>query len=159
MVARPPRPERPCTTILWTSPSFFFGTVRMILEAALVHHRAMTDMPSKKKFKLSASEIRQVAPGRGACIATDMITVDGHRVRFMYREPPDNEIDSGWRFMAGYESDEYMNDPDNHAVYDVNTIANYDSDIVPLLDAPCGSAFERPTGDTFVAVDFQPPED
>jgi hypothetical protein len=28
-------------------------------------------------------------------------------------------------------------------MYDVNTIANYDGDIVPLLDSPPGSAFER----------------
>jgi hypothetical protein len=125
---------------------------------ALVHHHPMTRKPSKKKFKLSASEIRELAPGRGACFATDMITVEGRRVRFMYREQPDNEMDSGWRFMAGYESNEYMGNPANHGVYDVNTIANYDPDIVPLLDAPCGSAFERPTGDAFVPVEFRPPD-
>ena len=32
------------------------------------------------------------------------------------------------------------------AVYDVNTIANYDPEIVRLLDAPVGSAFEREGG-------------
>jgi hypothetical protein len=119
----------------------------------------MTSKPSKKKFKLLASEIREVAPGRGACFATDMITVVGRRVRFMYREQPDNETDSGWRFMAGYESDEYMGDPANHGIYDVNTIANYDPDIVPFLDAAYGSAFERPTGDTFMQVEFHPPDE
>ena len=61
----------------------------------------------------------------------------------MYREQPDNDIDSGWRFMTGTESDAYMNDPQNHGVYDVNTIANYDPDVVPLLDAAIGSAFQR----------------
>jgi hypothetical protein len=40
-----------------------------------------------------------------------MITVDGRRVAFMYREPPDNDVDSGWRLMSGFESDDYMNDP------------------------------------------------
>jgi hypothetical protein len=74
-----------------------------------------------------------------------MITVDGRRVAFMYREPPDNDVDSGWRFMSGFESDDYMNDPANHGIYDVNTIANYDPDIVPFLHAPVGSAFERKT--------------
>lgn len=74
-------------------------------------------------------------------------------MRFMYREKPDNDIDSGWRFMAGTESDAYMNDPQNHEIYDVNTIANYDPDIIPLLGAPIGSAFERPEGDTFIEVD------
>ena len=36
-----------------------------------------------------------------------------------------------------------MDDPDNHGVYAVNTIANYDRDILPLIDAPFGSAFAR----------------
>jgi len=47
----------------------------------------------------------------------------------MYREQPDNDVDSGWRFMAGYETDDYMNNPSNHGIFDVNTIANYDEDI------------------------------
>ena len=112
----------------------------------------------KKNFK--PLTIRDVATGYGACFASDKITVDGERVRFMYREKPDREIDSGWRFMAGSESDEYINDPDNTGIYDVNTIANYDPDIIPFLDAPVGSAFERPDGVKFVeVVDFEPADD
>ena len=64
----------------------------------------------------------------------------------MYREAPERDLDSGWRFMSGSETDEYMGDPANHGVYDVNTIANYDPDIVPFLDAPVGSTFERENG-------------
>jgi len=117
--------------------------------------------PSKKAFRLKAEEIVPLAEGRGACFATDMITCEGRKVAFMYREEPDREIDSGWRFMSGYESDEYMADPDNLSVYDVNTIANYDPDIIPFLDFPVGSAFERPGGEGgLVQVhDFEPPAD
>ena len=116
---------------------------------------------SDKNFKLEASEIESLAPGHGACIATDKIVVDGERVRFMYREAPDNDIDSGWRFMAGSESQEYMDDAANHAIYDVNTVANYDPDIIPFLEAPVGSAFERHSSDDdFVEVDdFELPDD
>lgn len=59
-----------------------------------------------KQFKLSTEEIKLLVEGMGGCFATDMITVEGKPVRFMYREAPDNEIDSGWRFMTGYEDDE-----------------------------------------------------
>ena len=65
----------------------------------------------------------------------------------MYREEPDNEHDSGWRFMSGFESDDYMGDASKHGIYDVNTIANYDSSIIPFLEAPPGSAFERTSED------------
>lgn len=117
--------------------------------------------PLNKKFKILATDIKPLALGRGGCIATDMITVEGRKVAFMYREMPDNDVDSGWRFMSRYESPEYMDDPDNHAIYDVNTIANYDAEIVPFLDAPIGSTFERPGGaGAFVEVhDFEPPQD
>lgn len=43
-----------------------------------------------------------------------------------------------------------MNDPDNHAAYDANMNATYDPDIVPFLDAPIGSAFERENGPLIV---------
>jgi hypothetical protein len=117
--------------------------------------------PRNKKFRRTADQIRPIATGYGACFATDMITVEGRKVAFMYREHPDRDVDSGWRFLSGLESDEYMNDPDNVAVYDVNTIANYDPDIVPFLEAPVGSAFERENGvGRFVEVDdFMPASD
>ena len=120
----------------------------------------MAQSPNKP-FRLRADHIRPIATGHGECIATDMITCGGRKVVFTYREAPDRELDSGWRFMSGYESDEYMNDPNNHAIYDVNTIANYDPDITPFLDAPVGSTFERQSGTgPFVEVhDFEPPTD
>lgn len=115
----------------------------------------------KKPLRLRADEIQSVAVGYGACFATDMITCEGRKIGFMYRELPDRDIDGGWRFLSGFESDDYMNDPDNIMIYDVNTIANYDPDIIPFLDAPVGSAFEREGGTgPFVQVyDFEPPED
>ena len=96
-----------------------------------------------KKFYKSADQIKALANGYGNCFASDEILVAGRRVGYMYREMPDNDIDSGWRFLAGDESDEYMDNPNNLGLYDVNTVANYDPDIIPYLDAPIGSAFER----------------
>jgi hypothetical protein len=68
----------------------------------------------------------------------------------MYRQVPDNSVDSGWRFFCGDESQEYTDEASNFAMYDVNTIANYDPDIVELLDSPLGSAFGREGGGKFV---------
>lgn len=109
---------------------------------------------SKKKFALRADQIRLLAEGRGGCFATDRITVDGRKVGYMYREEPDFDSDSGWRFFSGQESQAYLDDPRHLAIYDVNTIANYDPEIIPLLHAPVGSAFERVDGaGPFVAVE------
>jgi hypothetical protein len=98
---------------------------------------------TNKRFKLEATEIKQLVAGLGACLATDRIVVDGAAVGYMYREKPKNESDSGWRFFAGDEDEQYMSNPALHGVYAVNTIANYDPDIIPFLRAPAGSQFER----------------
>jgi hypothetical protein len=88
---------------------------------------------SLKTFHITADQIKPVAVGYGSCFATDRITVQGAAVGYCYREDPDTSEDSGWRFFAGDESDEYANDPSNLAIYDVNTIANYDPGITVLL--------------------------
>jgi hypothetical protein len=111
-----------------------------------------------KKFRLAAEQIKPLAEGHGGCFASDTITVDGRKVAWMYRESPDFDEDSGWRFFSLHEPQD--DDPSKWEIYDVNTIANYDPEIVPLLDAPEGSAFERAggTGEFIEVHDFQPPE-
>jgi hypothetical protein len=99
-----------------------------------------------KSFRIDASQIKPLVSGYGYCYATDRIVVDGARVGFMYRERPDRERDSGWRFFSGDEDQKYVDNPNNIGIYDVNTIANYDSDVIPHLDAPYGSAFSRVAG-------------
>ena len=96
-----------------------------------------------KQFRLKPSQIKPIATGRGGCFATDRITVDGMKIGFMYRDTHTDNGLSGWVFMSGTENQGYMDDPGNIAIYDVNTIANYDPDIIPFLDSPAGSAFGR----------------
>jgi hypothetical protein len=96
-----------------------------------------------KIFKLKREQIAPVALGRSGCLSTDRIVVDGAFVGYMYRESPNNDLDSGWRFFAGDEDASYMANSQRHGVYDVNTIVNYDPDILPFLDAAVGSRFQR----------------
>ena len=113
-----------------------------------------------KQFKIPSDKLKPLAEGRGGCFATDMITVEGLKVGYMYREKPDFEQDSGWRFFSGTESAEYLDDVAHTTVYDVNTIANYDPAIIPLLDSAVGSAFERRgLFKKFVAVPFEPDDE
>jgi len=109
-----------------------------------------------KTYKLKPAEIEALTMVRGGCFATDRITVEGLPVRFMYREEPENEDDTGWRFCSAIDEDEaYMEDPNNIGFFDVNTIANYDRSIIPYLMSPVGAAFEKPPG----ADDWKPIED
>ncbi len=106
-----------------------------------------------KKFKLKAEEIIRLLPAIGACIATDKITVDGLRVGYMYREDSDRNGDSGWRIFSGTETQDYVDNPEHSAIYDLNTIANYDNAIIPYLELSIGTEMERiPGSDKFELV-------
>lgn len=111
--------------------------------------------PAKpKNLALTESDIKPLVADDTRCFATDMIVVENMKVAYMYREDPDFEQDSGWRFFAGNESPDYLSDPQNLGIYSLNTIANYDPEIVPLLGEPVGSEFERSQeGGEFVQAD------
>ena len=77
-----------------------------------------------------------------------------------YREKPDGDWDSGWRFTAGDESEAYMDDPNNAGIYKLNTICNDDPDIISLLSTPAPCAFERDENGVFQQIkDWKPDED
>lgn len=107
-----------------------------------------------KPYLIPAAEMQELTLGMGACYVTDRILVDGVKVGYMYREEPDFDEDSGWRFLAGDESNEYMDDQWNTGIVDLNTVSNYDRSIIPLLKSPIGSAFAR----TSVTGKLQPVE-
>ena len=83
------------------------------------------------------------AESRGYALATKYLVDNKLKVRFMYKEEPDNDQDSGWRFFAGDEDDEYVNNPDNVGIYNIRTIAEIDQDIIPLLKSEYGAMYER----------------
>ena len=103
-------------------------------------------MRKDKIFKIKTEEIIQLIEPMGGCIATDKITVEGELVDYMVRGEPNNDLDSGWQFFSGTEDQDYIDNPNNSAIYDVNTIANYDKAIIPYLDLPVGTQLERIKG-------------
>ncbi len=106
----------------------------------------------KKEITLAPEDIKDIAVGHGSCVATDMITVYDRPVGLMYRDEPSDTNSSGWCFLWGWESEDYMNDPDNQDTYDINIIANYSPDVIEFLQAPVGSAFERNAQGKLVAI-------
>ncbi|MCQ2606234.1 MAG: DUF2185 domain-containing protein [Bacteroidales bacterium] len=98
------------------------------------------------KYKLQVADLQDLVKPMGYCIASDRITVDGAKVGFAYREEKEDEEDSGWRFLAGDETDEYLDDQQHFMMFDVNYIANIDQAIIKVLKAKVGSEFERVEG-------------
>ena len=91
MVGLPMQPKR----------SFILGEVRGGSRASplLSSRERMTTMT--KTYCWDSSTFENVVVGFGSCIASDRITVDGALVGLMYREVPQNDLNSGWRYGHG----------------------------------------------------------
>lgn len=106
---------------------------------------------SKDFIKIEVKNLIDWHGGNGeGCFVSDMITKEGYKVGYMYREIPDDSVpDSGWRFLAGNEDEQYTDNPDNLHIFAINTVCNYDPDIIPYLSAEYGNAFIRTSNDSF----------
>ena len=80
--------------------------------------------------------------GFGYVLATKMLVQQRLPVMFMYREKGSTQ-DSGWRFFCGKEDQDYCDNPNNIATYDIQTILEIDPSIKPYLNSIEGCAFER----------------
>ena len=103
-------------------------------------------MKKEKEFYLPKEKIYQLLhdwEGGDMCIASDRIMCDGRVCGYMYRVKPEHDWDSGWRFLAGDEDADYLDDPDNSGLYKLNTVVNYDPEIQPYLNDEYGSVFAR----------------
>lgn len=93
-------------------------------------------------------------PNGKGCIVSDLITKEGWKVGYMFRdEPVENQPDSGWHFFKGDESEEYSHDANNFHVFALNTVCNYDKDIIPYLNLPIGTHLIRVNNGKFVEDD------
>ena len=79
----------------------------------------------------------------GYVLASKLVAEERRPVRFMYREPPDSEDDSGWRFFSGDADQAYADDPDNIGLYAASTIVAIDPTVASLLSTAAPCAFER----------------
>jgi hypothetical protein len=87
------------------------------------------------------------------CFVTHNILYDGQPVGYLYREEPDYEDDSGWRFTTGTETDEYMDDSNNSSYVSLGAVLREDDSFVDLLDREAGVAFVKDDEGRFVELD------
>ena len=78
----------------------------------------------------------------GHAIASRRIVREGRKVRWMYREEPAAEYDSGWRFFDDDDDDGEGGD-DAFGMFPVSAVAEADPSIVPHLNREPPCAFER----------------
>lgn len=101
-------------------------------------------MPKGEKARLflEPEELRRLIADDRLCYVSGAILEEGRQVGYMVRQVPVFPADSGWRFFAGGEPGGRLRDGAS-GFYPLNTLCNYDRQVIPLLDAPTGSAFAR----------------
>lgn len=113
-----------------------------------------------KIFRKPLEEVQvPIIKPMGYALVTDRIVVDGASVGYMYRQKPDNKQDSGWRFFAGDENEDYLDQQDNIEIMSVNTIAHYDPSIIPFLEANYDTAFAKNEKNEFIEEEFEEDEE
>ena len=100
----------------------------------------------------SAPALPNVGIFSSLCFVSKLVLEEDQPVAYMYRETPDDADDSGWRFFAGTESQEYVDDPANLLVCPVAFVAEHSPEIVPWLLSEPGAALELQE-DRFVQVE------
>ena len=109
--------------------------------------------------QLDISEPNLVDKYFDRCFITSKVLYENQSVNYLYREEPmesDDERDyedSGWRIMAGDESDEYMDDSAHIHLVSLGAVLNCDDSFIHLLEAPIGSCYERNEDGVFVIVE------
>jgi len=82
-------------------------------------------------------------PPIGGLMVSKMVSEEEKKPLFIYREKRTRPEDSGWRIFSGYESQDYIDNPNNTRIYNPSTILKIDSSIKELLLKGVGSVFER----------------
>lgn len=77
--------------------------------------------------------------GAGTSIASRRILDRESGLKWLLREERVLPSDNGWRFFSIADDDEYLNDPDNLVVCDVNAVALIEPAVLEILDLPVGS--------------------
>lgn len=81
------------------------------------------------------------------CLVTHRVLREGARIGYVYRQESEHSLDSGWRFSAGDEAEDYVSDDANFAVVSLGALLNRDDSFLTLLDADVGAEFLRAPND------------
>lgn len=107
-------------------------------------------MNNKSLKSLNAQLIKSKYLKR-SCV-TNQILFEGKKIGYFYREQPDEEEDSGWRFMVGDESDEYMSYIENSSYVSLAKVLSKDSSVLDYLDYPIDSCFAKDASGNFIEI-------
>ena len=92
---------------------------------------------------IKKSDPRWIDYAEKKALVSKMCLEPGGIVRWLYRQTPDRDEDSGWRMFSGLETPEYNEDPANIRIANVDWLLDRDPTLLEPLKHNVGVAFER----------------
>ena len=83
--------------------------------------------------------MKKYVENAGSCIVTKSLLNGETNFRWLFREEPLDNIDTGWLAFGDSDNDEYVNDPKNLSVVDLNTLINIEPTILNVYEMPVGT--------------------
>ena len=77
----------------------------------------------------------------GSIVSKNILNNKGY-LKWLLREDSVNKNDNGWRFFSDIDNEEFINNPENLAVCDFNTVAEIEPAIIGIYMMPVGSDLE-----------------
>lgn len=91
----------------------------------------------------------------GQCVVSQRI-IEGGAIGFFYREAPQFEQDSGWRFFSDEDDDEYVANPEHFVLTPLAEVRRHFPNIEPFLQMSEGAWELAEDGGFISAPDWQP---
>lgn len=79
---------------------------------------------------------------KGGCIITKSLLNNETSLKWLFRENAVNDADSGWRAFGALDTQEYINNTDNHIVVSVNTLIEIEPAVLSVINYPVGTELE-----------------
>ena len=83
--------------------------------------------------------MKKYVENAGSCIVTKSLLNGESNFRWLFREEPLDNIDTGWLAFGDSDNNEYVNDPKNLSVVDLNTLINIEPTILNVYEMPVGT--------------------
>jgi len=97
------------------------------------HSKSNDDVPEGRTYE--DTEVRKYA-------FVSKMALEADHIGYCYRETPETNIDSGWRFLYGDEDDEYLDDPAVSVAVYLDEVLSINAALDTILSAPIGMEFE-----------------
>lgn len=89
------------------------------------------------------------------CIISKQVLEEKLEIGLMVKAQPSNQLDSGWSFLSGLESEEHFENPDYMSVISIDEVLILNNKISKFLDCPVETVVAKSDNGDFYILDGQ----